>query len=162
MKFTTQVIAEGPSLMQGEALPKTDMLYDVEATMSAAKAMMEADSGQLDGAEKARMLPQPTGYRLLCALPKVAEKTSGGVFRPDSIRDREEVASALLLVLAMGPDCYGDTKRFPSGPFCKTGDFILVRPYAGTRFKVLGQEFRIINDDEVSGVIEDPRGFSRF
>jgi co-chaperonin GroES (HSP10) len=66
------------------------------------------------------------------------------------------------MVLALGPDCYGDKGRFPTGPWCKAGDFVLVRSYSGTRFKVRGQELRLINDDMVEAVVEDPRGFSRF
>ena len=61
----------------------------------------------------------------------------------------------------MGPDCYKDEKRFPSGPWCKTGDFILARPNSGTRLKIHNREFRIINDDSVEGVVQDPRGISR-
>jgi co-chaperonin GroES (HSP10) len=67
----------------------------------------------------------------------------------------------VLFVIKMGPDAYKDEKRFPSGPYCKTGDFVLVRPHAGTRLKIHGREFRIINDDSVEGVVEDPRGISR-
>ena len=73
----------------------------------------------------------------------------------------EEVMSPVLFVIAMGPDCYGDKERFPSGPSCKVGDFVLCRPNTGTRVKIHGREFRIINDDSVQGVVEDPRGISR-
>jgi co-chaperonin GroES (HSP10) len=65
------------------------------------------------------------------------------------------------MVLKMGPDCYKDEKRFPSGPWCQEGDFILTRPMAGSRVKIHGREFRLINDDSVEGVVEDPRGISR-
>jgi len=73
----------------------------------------------------------------------------------------EETGTTVLFVLAVGPDAYADKSRFPSGPWCKKGDFVLVRTYSGTRFKVFGKEFRVINDDMVDAVVADPRGISR-
>jgi co-chaperonin GroES (HSP10) len=73
----------------------------------------------------------------------------------------EEVLSPVLFVVKLGPDAYKDEKRFPSGPSCKVGDFVLVRPNTGTRIKIHGKEFRIINDDSVEAVVQDPRGISR-
>jgi len=73
----------------------------------------------------------------------------------------EEVLSPVLYVVKIGPDAYKDEKRFPSGASCKTGDFVLVRPNTGTRIKIHGKEFRIINDDSVEAVVQDPRGISR-
>jgi co-chaperonin GroES (HSP10) len=67
----------------------------------------------------------------------------------------------VLFVVKQGPDCYKDTAKFPTGPWCKEGDFVLVRAYSGTRFKIHNREFRLINDDTVEGVVEDPRGYSR-
>ena len=106
-------------------------------------------------------LPQPAGYRLLITLPDVSAKTEGGVYIPDSLKAAEEVASILGFVLKVGPQAYNDPARFPDGPWCKEGDFVLTRAYAGTRFKVFGREFRLLNDDQVDGTIEDPRGVSR-
>lgn len=111
--------------------------------------------------QKAKQLPEPTGYRILCALPEVDKKTEGGLWKPDMTILHEEVLTTVLFVLKMGPDCYKDEKRFPTGPWCKEGDFVLVRPHAGTRVKIHGREFRIINDDAVEGVVQDPRGISR-
>lgn len=139
-----------------------DETYDAALTRSRIDSLSDEDASLLDGQEKGRMLPQPQGFRILCALPVVAEKSLGGIIRPEDTRAREEVASNLLMVLALGPDCYGDKGRFPTGPWCKAGDFVLVRSYSGTRFKVRGQELRLINDDMVEAVVEDPRGFSRF
>jgi co-chaperonin GroES (HSP10) len=139
-----------------------DDFYDAALTRSRIQEISDEDADLLDGQEKGRMLPQPQGFRILCALPVVAEKSLGGIIRPEDLRAREEVASNLLMVLAMGPDCYGDKARFPTGPWCKPGDFVLVRSYSGTRFKVRGQELRLINDDMVEAVVEDPRGFSRY
>lgn len=109
---------------------------------------------------KAR-LPEPSGYRLLIAIPEVSEKTEGGVFMPDQLKKAEETASIIGFVVKMGPEAYSDPNKFPSGPWCKEGDFVIFRSYSGTRFKVLGKEFRLINDDTVEAVVEDPRGYSR-
>jgi co-chaperonin GroES (HSP10) len=111
--------------------------------------------------KKAKQLPDPSGYRILCALPDIDEKTAGGVIKSDLTIHHEELLTTVLFVVKMGPDCYKDESRFPSGPWCSTGDFVLVRPHAGTRVKIHGREFRIINDDSVEGIVEDPRGISR-
>jgi co-chaperonin GroES (HSP10) len=112
--------------------------------------------------QKAKQLPDPSGYRILCAIPEI-EKEYGdtGLVKADITMQHEELLTTVLFVVKLGPDCYKDPSRFPSGPWCKQGDFILVRPHAGTRLKIHGREFRIINDDSVEGVVEDPRGISR-
>lgn len=110
---------------------------------------------------KATQLPDPSGYRILCAIPEVDERTAGGLFKADITKQYEELTTPVLFVLKMGPDAFKDTTRFPSGAWCKEGDFILTRPHAGSRVKIHGREFRIINDDSVEGVVEDPRGISR-
>jgi co-chaperonin GroES (HSP10) len=110
---------------------------------------------------KAKQLPIPSGYRILCAIPDIDKTTDGGIFKADITIQHEELLTTTLFVVALGPDCYADEKRFPSGPWCKQGDFILVRPHAGTRVKIHGREFRVINDDAVEAVVEDPRGISR-
>lgn len=111
--------------------------------------------------ERARVLPDPSGYRILCGVPDVEDKTEGGIFKSDMTKQFEELTTPVLFVLKMGPDAFKDAKRFPSGPWCKEGDFILTRPHAGSRVKIHGREFRIINDDSVEAVVEDPRGISR-
>ena len=110
---------------------------------------------------KAKQLPEPSGYRILCAIPDIEETYDGGILKSDLTLQHEELLTTVLFVMKMGPDCYKDKERFPSGPWCKEGDFILVRPHAGTRLKIHGREFRMINDDSVEGVVEDPRGISR-
>lgn len=112
-------------------------------------------------ARKAKQLPDPSGYRILCAVPEVEEKTEGGIIKADITIHNEELLSVVLFVMKVGPDAYKDAKRFPSGPWCKEGDFVLVRPHAGTRVKIHGKEFRIINDDSIEAVVEDPRGIKR-
>lgn len=111
--------------------------------------------------EKARQLPEPSGYRILCAIPDIDEAFESGIIKADTTMHYEEVLSTVFFVVKMGPDCYKDTSRFPTGPWCKVGDFILARPNSGTRLKIHGREFRIINDDSVEGVVEDPRGITR-
>lgn len=106
-------------------------------------------------------LPEPKGYRLLIAIPEIAQKTEGGLYIPDERRSGEETASIIGYVLKVGSEAYADPARFPSGPWCKEGDFVIFRSYSGTRFKVSGKEFRLINDDTVEAVVEDPRGYSR-
>lgn len=111
--------------------------------------------------ERAKQLPEPSGYRLLCGIPEIEKKTEGGIIKADITLHHEELLATVLFVLKVGPDAYKDEKRFPNGPWCKEGDFVLVRPHAGSRLKIHGREFRIINDDAVEAVVEDPRGISR-
>ena len=112
--------------------------------------------------EKGKQLPRPSGYRILCAIPEVDKEYEGtGLIKADETLRNEETLTTVLFVVDMGPDCYKDDKRFPSGPWCKPGDFILIRPHAGSRMVIHGREFRIINDDTVEGVVDDPRGIRR-
>ena len=112
--------------------------------------------------QKAKQLPKPSGYRILCAIPEVDEAIDGSsLIKSSEMMRNEELLTTVLFVVDLGPDCYKDATRFPSGPYCKAGDFILVRPHAGTRLIIHGKEFRVINDDSVEGVVEDPRGIRR-
>lgn len=111
--------------------------------------------------ERATQLPQPSGYHILVTIPESEEKYESGIFKADETRRHEEVLATVFFVVAMGPDCFKDEKRFPTGPWCKEGDFILARPNSGTRLKIHGSEFRLINDDTVEAVVQDPRGISR-
>ena len=111
--------------------------------------------------EQATQLPEPSGYRILVGLPEIEEKTKGGVLKPDSILETEAMATVVAFVIKMGSDCYKDKERFPNGAYCKEGDFVLIRAFQGTRFKIHGKEFRIINDDTVEAIVDDPRGYTR-
>lgn len=111
--------------------------------------------------EKARQVPDPSTFHLLCVLPEIDEEYESGLVKAGQTMHYEEVLSPVLFVVKMGPDAYKDEKRFPSGPSCKVGDFVLVRPNTGTRIKIHGKEFRLINDDSVEGVVQDPRGITR-
>ena len=112
--------------------------------------------------QKAKQLPDPATYHLLCVLPEIEEEFGeSGLVKSGQTMHYEELLSPVLFVVKVGPDAYKDEKRFPSGPSCKVGDFVLVRPNTGTRIKIHGKEFRIINDDSVEAVVQDPRGISR-
>lgn len=111
--------------------------------------------------QKASQLPKPSGYRILCAIPEVEDTFDNGIAKSDLTMKHDELLTTVLFVVDLGPECYLDKDRYPTGPWCKKGDFILVRPNAGTRLVIHGREFRIINDDSVEAVVEDPRGISR-
>jgi co-chaperonin GroES (HSP10) len=111
--------------------------------------------------EKATQLPKPTGYRILCAIPESEKEFDNGLAKADETMRNEETLTTVLFVIDLGPDCYVDKAKFPTGPWCNKGDFVLVRPHAGTRLVIHGREFRIINDDSVEGVVSDPRGIRR-
>ncbi len=116
---------------------------------------------QMTADEKASQLPKPSGYRILCAIPEVEKEYESGILKADQTMHYEEVLTTVLFVVAMGPDCYKDESKFPTGAWCQQGDFVLVRPNAGTRLVIHGKEFRIINDDSVEAVVDDPRGIKR-
>ena len=125
---------------------------------------MDAPAPEATAEERARQLPDPTGWKLLCAVPDVSEKIDGtelDLVKATSTLRQEEHATTVLFVLKVGPDAYKDQSKFPAGAWCKEGDFVLVRTYSGTRFKIFGKEFRLINDDQVDAVVQDPRGLTR-
>ena len=111
--------------------------------------------------EKAKQLPEPSGYHILVALPEAEETYDSGLIKADETRRFEEVLATVFFVVKLGPDCYKDAEKFPTGPWCKAGDFVLARPNSGTRLKIHGREFRLINDDTVEAVVQDPRGITR-
>ena len=123
-------------------------------------------SGLLDTSaeQKAKQLPDPKTYHILCVVPEAMEEFADsevGIVKASQTLHYEEVLTPVLFVVKLGPDAYKDQTRFPSGPSCKQGDFVIVRPNSGTRLKIHGREFRIINDDSVEAVVEDPRGIRR-
>ena len=112
--------------------------------------------------DKATQLPKAAGYHILCMVPQVEEEYSeSGILKSAQTQQYEEVLTPVLFVMDVGPDAYADKERFPSGPLCKVGDFVLIRPSSGSRLKIHGREFRIINDDSVEAVVQDPRGITR-
>lgn len=112
--------------------------------------------------EKAKQLPDPKTYHMLCVVPEaMAEYEDSEILKSAQTMHYEEVLTPVLFVVKLGPDCFNDKTRFPTGPSCKEGDFVIVRPNSGTRLKIHGREFRIINDESVEAVVEDPRGITR-
>ena len=117
-----------------------------------------------DAEEKAKQLPDPAGFMLLTVVPEAMEEYADsevGLIKDSQTMHYEEVLTPVLFVIKMGPQAYQDKSRFPSGARCKVGDFVIVRPNTGTRLKIHGREFRMINDDSVEGVVQDPRGIAR-
>lgn len=123
--------------------------------------MTEETQVQLTDEEFEAQLPKPVGYRLLVALPKVEETYESGLVKADQTKHAETVLSMMGAVIDMGAQAYADKERFPNGPWCQVGDFVMFRPNSGTRFKVNGMEYRLLNDDSIEAVVPDPRGVTR-
>ena len=102
-------------------------------------------------------VPKPTGWRMVLYPLKLESKTSGGLHLTDDTVEQSQIATNVCKVLRMGPSCYKDKERFPDGPWCKEGNWVLITRYAGSRIKIDGGELRIVNDDEILAVIDDPR-----
>jgi co-chaperonin GroES (HSP10) len=114
--------------------------------------------------EKAKQLPDPADFMLLCVVPEAMEEFADsdiGIIKSSQSMYYEEILTPVLFVVKLGPTAYQDKTRFPNGPRCKQGDFVVVRPNSGTRLKIHGREFRLINDDSVEATVQDPRGISR-
>ena len=109
----------------------------------------------------ASQLPEPKGYKLLIALPDVEEETEGGIIKSVQSQHEESISTVVGWVMSMGPDAYVNYGRFPNGPYCQVGDWVIFRAFSGTRIKIHGRELRLINDDTVEAVVEDPRGVER-
>lgn len=123
--------------------------------------MSEPTQPPLTEEEFEAQLPKPVGYRLLIALPKVEETYESGIVKADRTRLEEQILSMMGAVIDMGEQAYSDKDRFPTGPWCSIGDFVMFRPNSGTRFRVNGQEYRLLNDDSIEAVVPDPRGVTR-
>lgn len=123
--------------------------------------MTEETQTALTDEEFEAQLPKPVGYRLLIVLPKVEETYDSGLVKADQTKHAEQVLSMMGAVIDMGDQAYSDKDRFPTGPWCKVGDFVMFRPNSGTRFKVNGNEYRLLNDDSIEAVVPDPRGVTR-
>lgn len=131
-------------------------------TLPKAIQPVETPAEDSSAEQKATSLPEPTGWKLLCVVPDVKDTfENSSIVKADTFMKAEEHATTVLFVLKVGPDAYKDNAKFPNGAWCKEGDFILVRTYSGTRFKIFGKEFRLINDDQVDAVVQDPRGLTR-
>ena len=106
--------------------------------------------------EETEKLPKPTGWRILVLPFRMDEKTKGGILMGAETIDRQQVASQCGIVLAMGSQCYKDKERYPSGPWCKVGDWVIFARYAGSRIQIEGGEIRLLNEDEILATVKDP------
>jgi len=121
---------------------------------------IDVEATQVEAEAKAKQIPAPKGYRVLCMVPAIEDEYDSGIIKADQTILTEELTTKVLFVVELGDMAYSDKTRFPTGAWCKKGDFVMTRAYAGTRFKIHGREFRIINDDTVEAVVEDPRGIT--
>ena len=134
----------------GKKAPKGEVEIEIEeVTREVSQEEMEA------------LIPKPVGYRVLIALPNIEETFSGGIVKAAKTLHEEYILSTIGVVLDMGEQAYSDKDRFPTGPWCKAGDFVMFRANTGTRFKVGAQEYRLMNDDSIEAVVNDPSGITR-
>lgn len=124
-------------------------------------ANIDAEKTQESAEKLADRIPDPKGYKMLVMKPKINKTTEGGIAIADITAKREEAGAVVGLVLKQGDLCYKDETKFPTGPWCKEGDFVLLRAYSGSRFSIDGEEFIIVNDDMIEGTVADPRGINR-
>tara|TARA_R100001082_G_C4290792_1_gene128094 strand:- start:209 stop:643 length:435 start_codon:yes stop_codon:yes gene_type:complete len=101
-------------------------------------------------------LPRPTGYRILILPFAQKSVTKGGIHIAKQTIDKERLSTVVGHVIALGPDAYADTMKFPEGAWCKQGDWVIFGRYAGARFQIEGGDMRLLNDDEILAVIDDP------
>ena len=107
-------------------------------------------------------LPKPVGYRVLVALPQQKDTYEGSnILKTDTVKRHDHIMSIMGLVMDMGDQAYADKERFPTGAWCKQGDYVMFRANTGTRFTVNGLEYRLMNDDSIEAVIADPTGIKR-
>tara|TARA_R100001460_G_scaffold33742_3_gene65952 strand:+ start:1287 stop:1664 length:378 start_codon:yes stop_codon:yes gene_type:complete len=124
--------------------------------------MMTEAAVKISDAELELQLPKPVGYRVLVALPQPEETISGtSIIKTDTAKTQDHIMSIIGLVVDMGLGAYADKDRFPDGPWCKEGDFVMFRMNSGTRFTIGGVEYRLMNDDSIEAVVADPTGIQR-
>lgn len=143
-------------------LPNSNIITPGMYAIPEVEQISEKEVENIPVEDRAKQLPEPKGWMILAAVIDVPETFEGSnIIRAEATRKSDEMTSPVLYVMQLGPEAYLDEKKFPSGPRCKEGDFILTRPYAGTRVKIHGKEFRLLNDDQVEATVQDPRGISR-
>ena len=120
------------------------------------KNKKEVDAYERLKTKESSKLPTPTGWRMLILPFKMKEKSKGGIIFGQETLEKQQVASTCGLVFAQGPDCYNDKNRYPEGPWCKKGDWVIFARYAGSRIQIDGGEVRLLNDDEVLASIDNP------
>lgn len=146
--------------MEATALEKK---WAEEATAQAAREAAEqaaAEAAKAEHVEQAESmkerLPKPTGWRIIVLPYRGARKTKGGIELANETIERQQLTTTCAYVLAVGPLAYQDTSKFPDGPWCKEGDWIIFGRYAGARMAIDGGEIRILNDDEILATIKNP------
>jgi len=142
--------------MMTEVAEKTPAMFELEQKRAALYAEQEKALAELEAA-----IPTPTGYHLLIALPEVEEEFDSGILKATKTMREELILSSIGLVLDMGDQAYADQTRFPTGPWCKTGDYVMFRPNSGTRFRIGATEYRLLNDDSVQAIVPNPRAIAR-
>ena len=101
-------------------------------------------------------LPEPSGWRLLVLPFTPKEKTKGGILIAQESLEKLRIATNCGYVLKIGPLAYADKEKYPTGAWCKKGDWVIFARYAGSRLPIEGGEVRLLNDDEVLGTIDNP------
>ena len=144
---------------QGFVLPDGSM-HSLDAVDVEVNEVAEPTPEEIQ-VQMARQLPEPRGWRMLCSLVTATDQYDSGLLKADETKKIEELTSPVLFVLKLGDLAYKDETKFPTGAWCKEGDFVITRPYTGTRIMIYGKEFRVIYDDQVEAVVEDPRGIAR-
>jgi co-chaperonin GroES (HSP10) len=143
------------------ALPESGLILP-PGVVPEVKAVAVEDVEYQNADTKAKQVPEPQGWKILCALIDVSDTYDSGLHKSDGTKKAEEITSPVLFVMKKGPLCYLDKEKFTDGRhWCEEGDFVVTRPYTGTRMIIHGKEFRVINDDQVEAVVQDPRGISR-
>ena len=127
--------------------------YNIE---EAAKQTAEQKAKEEPSKTNLDKLPNPTGWRILVMPFQVKEETAGGIIIAQETLDRARAAVQVGYVLKMGPLCYEDKDKYPTGAWCKEKDWVIFARYAGSRMGIDGGEIRMLNDDEILGTIEDP------
>jgi len=143
------------------AVPAQQGLILPPGVVPEVKSIPQEDVEYQQAETKAKQVPEPKGWKILCALIEVDSVYESGLIKSDGTKRTEELTSPVLFVMKLGDLAYKDEVKFPTGPWCKEGDFVITRPYTGTRMMIHGKEFRVIHDDQVEAVVEDPRGISR-
>jgi len=135
-------------------------------TEAALTPLEEKRRRKIDEKEKAEVvldsqIPRPVGYRILVALPTIEDTFDGGIAKAASTIREEYILSMVGAVVDIGDQAYQDKERFPDGPWCKQGDYVMFRANTGTRFKVGKTEYRLMNDDSIEAVVEDTSKLTR-
>ncbi len=139
-----------------EAIEMTPAMRELAQKRAAVHAEQERALAELEAS-----IPKPIGYHLLIALPEVEEEFEGGILKANKTMRDELILSSIGLVLDMGDQAYSDPSRFPTGPWCKVGDYVMFRPNTGTRFRIGATEYRLLNDDSVQAIVPNPKAISR-